>query len=326
MWKTDAEEKWSNLKRASEAAVTEAKVCRQSGDVAGRELASLKSAFRSFLKTLWEDLRPRLPFVSAAGIALPAREKVSEILSDRDRGILRLPDAPPPGNSSEAPKTTGDIRFDIEDQQQVVEAVINAPGPTPCAQADAIAELTEAEILDIMQALSDTDPPEPFFIPTPQERTLAPPSGGGASATSEPCQGTSCAGDSNVSYGRLIEGLQNGLGSRNASTALGDTLRSLHLEGFSDGRSGVTQGAYSMSPHLPLPPPSLPMAETAVTSTCSKGGDALKRWSREAGEILRTSETGDPFGDGFCQEQARSTVTEALSTSPPGEMRDGVDS
>lgn len=324
MWKTDAEEKWSNLKRASEAAAMEAEVCRQSGDAAGRELASLKSAFRSFLKTLWEDLRPRLPFVSAAGIVFPARD-----LLDRDRGVVRPPDAPPSiVNTSEAPKTTDGFRLDIEDQQQVVEGVISAPGPTSGAQADTIAELTETEILDIMQDLSDTDPLEPFFMSTTQERTLAPPSGG---ATSEPCQRNRRynTGDSDVSYGKLIEGLQYGLETRNASTALGDTLRSLHLEGLSGGRSGVTQEAYSMSPHLPLPPPCLPMAETGVTSACindrqvlssSKGSDALKRWSREAGEILGTSETGDPF------EQARSTVTEAMSTSPRGEMRDAIDS
>lgn len=229
----------------------------------------------------------------------------------------------------------GDFRFDIEEQQQVVEAVMSAPGATPYAQTDTIAELTEAEILDIMQALGDIDPPEPFFMSTPQERTLAPPSGSGAPATSEPSQGTRGAGDGDACYARAVEGLEYGLESRSTSTVLGDMLRSLHPEDFSDGRSDVTTGVYSMSPHLPLLTPRLAMEETAVTSTCindgqvlssSKGGDALERWSRQAGEMLRTSGTGDPVGDGFCQEQGRSTVTEASSTSPPDEIRDGVDS
>ena len=43
-WKADAEAKWRQLKRASESVANEAKTCRQAGDAAERELATLKIA------------------------------------------------------------------------------------------------------------------------------------------------------------------------------------------------------------------------------------------------------------------------------------------
>ncbi|CAM9788122.1 unnamed protein product [Scytosiphon promiscuus] len=58
-WRADAEVKWRGLKRAGEAAVRRAKDSERSGDAAELELAALKAAFRSFLKTLWDDLRSR---------------------------------------------------------------------------------------------------------------------------------------------------------------------------------------------------------------------------------------------------------------------------
>lgn len=64
-WRADAEVKWRGLKRASDAATRRAKNSEKSGDAAELELAALKSAFRSFLKTLWDDLRSRpVPLLS----------------------------------------------------------------------------------------------------------------------------------------------------------------------------------------------------------------------------------------------------------------------
>eukprot|EP00903_Cladosiphon_okamuranus_P006177 g6074.t1 len=64
-WRADAEAKWRGLKRASEASARKARTSEESGDAAERELAALKSAFRSFLKTLWDDLRSRPPHSAA---------------------------------------------------------------------------------------------------------------------------------------------------------------------------------------------------------------------------------------------------------------------
>lgn len=80
-WRADAEAKWRGLRRASEAAVRRAKDSEKSGDAAELELAALKSAFRSFLKTLWDDLRSRPPPAPPAAGAADACPAVPEVVS-----------------------------------------------------------------------------------------------------------------------------------------------------------------------------------------------------------------------------------------------------
>ncbi|CBN80212.1 expressed unknown protein [Ectocarpus siliculosus] len=198
-WREDAEAKWRGLRRASEAAVRRAKDSEKSGDAAELELAALKSAFRSFLKTLWDDLRSRPPLAppaAGAADACPAAPDVVGGLAGRT-GIDSSTKASAGQHGSGGGSASGDGRSgkgakswtrkegDAAAQkhkqgdagQELFAGLAKATAAIAAAgegggvevsptgrgggggggEGSPFGELTEAEVSDIMQALSLSD-------------------------------------------------------------------------------------------------------------------------------------------------------------------------
>ncbi|CAM9536480.1 unnamed protein product [Ectocarpus fasciculatus] len=204
-WRADAEAKWRGLRRASEAAVRRAKDSEKSGDAAELEFAALKSAFRSFLKTLWDDLRSRPPVAppttSVAADACPAVPEVvtghagrtgndssvgqhvsgaGSTSGDGRSGKGAKSWTRKEGDASAAPTSTGLFPVDAaerheqgESGQEMFAGLAKATVAIAAAREDGgvevspierggggggpFGELTEAEVSDIMQALSLSD-------------------------------------------------------------------------------------------------------------------------------------------------------------------------
>lgn len=171
-WQADAEIKWRNLKRASESAAREVITCRQTGDAATRELVALKSAFRSFLRTLWDDLLSRpLALVAEAGTRdqnegtngnATVRPRASPLTRDGLSENTIMNDI---GNAVMAASTSHKVdTYSVDEgasNQLGVAAMTGAVrqdhprgaiGPGPFEGP--FGELSEAEVSDIMQALT----------------------------------------------------------------------------------------------------------------------------------------------------------------------------
>lgn len=147
--------KWRDLKEASESATREARTCRRSGDAAERELVALKSAFRSFLKTLWVDLRSRptgLLAEVATGNENGLRHKDSDSLAGNDRAAAAAAISPTfkeVVDESGADDSAAHRSASVANPDEV-EWECRWPGPF----AGSFPELTEAEVSDIMRSLS----------------------------------------------------------------------------------------------------------------------------------------------------------------------------
>lgn len=279
-WRAEAETKWKSIKRASETAMNDAKTCKRIGDAADLELSALKSAFRSFLNTLVGDLKshPLIPTAVMSNV-LPQGDRISR--------IKRIsPHAEISRNGMSAAAGVGTMRsttnFGSERSQGLSPSgnesesgllhVSRPPSPPAAGQShdSPIAELTEAEVSDIMQELSLDSSMSSVSsslhqagavadatatvavvttLPTPPRETGPTPGTAGAvslAALVSP-QGTRIGVPSSgrvespplssqfkkdAAFSARVE---SALGSQNTSAALADMLRSMRLPKFSWG-------------------------------------------------------------------------------------------
>lgn len=288
-WQTDAKAKWRQLERASDSAMNEAKTCRQAGDAAERELATLKAAFRSFLKTLWEDMRHRPASLATFTSTRPSparRETGAEERIDPNRLV---PSATGDGTaiSRAGPSAlvpTGLVVAKAEDGQRGVAGVADANHGVKTSE-DPFAELTEAEVSDIMLALSGdsyshscsdrvTAPPAPPDVidPVPVTQTQLLQSCRGAAPTSPPLDREF---EEEEAFSARIE---LALGGQNTSAALADMLRSFHTHNFSEVAAGAGDGG-----PLVLPPQPPPNAQSGL----------MKTWAERRAEVTQAPVPSD---------------------------------
>lgn len=278
-WQADADIKWRNLKQASESAAREVMASRQTGDAATRELVALKSAFRSFLKTLWDDLLSR-PLALAAEASTrdqnmctngnatmrptqprctANRRSANTIMNDIGNAIM-------PASTSQRVNT---YSADQGESSQLAAIATTstaqhpreAVGPGPFQGL--IGELSEAEISDIMQALSmdsssSSDPvppatatlhqgPESDSAYTLADSSTSEQSGGMAAARSPT---TPRLQDEDRAFSARVE---SALGDRDISAALAKMLYSMRSS-WGSWRECV-DGSRPGDPLVPAPPP-----------------------------------------------------------------------
>ena len=261
-WQADAEAKWRQLKRASESAANEAKTCKQAGEAAERELATLKAAFRSFLKTLWEDMRhgPATSATFSSSTPLPARRDTGA--EGRLSPSRLVPSGTGDGTAmSQAGASvavpSGFVVGKPEDREQDVAGAAIA-GQDPKTNGGPFAGLTEAEVSDIMLALSGDSrsqsfsdrvaaPPIPpdLIGPAPVSQLL--PSFRGAAPTSPPLDREF---EEEEAFSARIESALDG---QNTSAALADMLPSLHAHSVSEVAAGARDGEPLVLPQQPPP-------------------------------------------------------------------------
>lgn len=348
-WRADAGAKWKNLKRVSECATREAKTCRQSGDAAERELAALKSAFRSFLKTLWDDLRSRPVGAAVSGSSgtLPERGGAStqgrldsgKTVSRPTIGVAAI--AAPAGLAIVRPE-------DGKDGSAGVVSTAREGEGRGGGQGGPFSELTEAEVSDIMQALRVDSSSSSFANqvapapPAPQKlkeiAPLPPP------PPTQSLPGSSGLAPASLVLDREFEGeeafaarVESALGGQNTSAALADMLRSLREQGFSKGAGGaVDKGGSRLPPQqqppaqlhpphvMPTPPPTAwSNARTSEGWTVGSRdqSDTLERWSHAlepsfAGDVLLGSSASGVGGGGGSGGGFLSPLEEVTSGSP----------
>lgn len=339
-WRADAEAKWRHLKRASESATKDAKTCQQAGDAAKHELTTLKAAFRSFLKTLWDDMkhrpansaafrsddtnhRPAISATFSSATPLPVRAKpLPEKRDTSADGGLDPGRLVPCGTGDDiamcragasAPIPSGFVVVKAKDGKRDLAGAVDAAGDGAKTKGGPFGELTEAEVSDIMQALSgdsyshsSSDRVETPSVPPPDLLDSAPvtqflPSFRDAAAMSPPLDREF---EEEEAFSARIE---SALAGHNAPAALADMLRSLHAHNFSE----VVVDAVGGEPLvLPQPPPnaqsglSTIRAEPRAVATQAPGPSntnvSLERWPRaqtldHASESLLFS--GDGRGD-----------------------------
>lgn len=271
----------------------EANTCRQSGDAAERELAALKSAFRSFLKTLWDDLRSRPPGPDA-GNSISVLPESDGAGAD---GTLRLGKAVPSGagGAETMAAAAAQVEVVVPKGVEIVGAdggevgfVGIGDGPSGGVPGGAFAELTEAEVSDIMQALS-TDSSSPSSSSRDPDTAPAAPSQLEETAPgTQQLPGSSGIATTSPSLDREFEGeaafsarVELALEGQNTSAALADMLRSLRADSFSKEASGALNGGRV------FPPPPPPHAETAPLEVWS-GAGADTGWAADAGGEAHT--------------------------------------
>lgn len=272
-WQADAEAKWRQLKRASESAVNEAKTCRRAGDAAKLELATLKAAFRSFLKTLWDDMRHRPDTLATFGSTRPLptrREKCAEGgLGPRRLVPSGTGDGTVTSRAGEPlPIPTGFVVVKAEDRERDVAGAADADHG-PKTNGGEFAELTEAEVSDIMLALSGDSCSQPF-----SDRVVAPPVPPAitdhASAT-DPFSSSRGAAPMSPPLDREFEEeeafsarIESALEGQNASAALTDIFGSMHAHNISEMAAGEGVSGPLVRPQEPPPPPNAQAASLAT--------------------------------------------------------------
>lgn len=309
---------WNSLKRASDSAIREAKTSRLSGEALERELVALKSAFRSFLKTLWDDLRSRPPNRNAKVVPPQTRVGNAEQGVLGGEGVLRATQDSA-ASASETPEGFGVVREEGA-KRELTGAVGLATGeelggPFP--------ELTEAEVSDIMQALS-FDSSSSALSNAAESSRAAPELEGVAPSALPP--GMSATPAASPPVDPRFEGdeafatrVESALGGQNTSAALADMLRSLRSQGFSR-RPGGAVGLGSLLPaQLPSVSSRQPQTSSAIGAAggwavdSSENSHPLERWSRDSG-------TAQLAGDGVGGGTFLSPLEEVLS----GSSSDGV--
>lgn len=287
-WQADAEAKWRQLKRASESAVNEAKACRRAGDAAERELATLKAAFRSFLKTLWDDMRHRPDTLATFSSTRPLptrREKDAE----ESLGPRRLvPSGTGDGTATSRagaslPRPTGFVVVKVEGGERDVAGAADADHGAK-TNGGQFAELTEAEVSDIMLALSGDScsqpssdrvvaPPVPPDIIDPASATHLFSSSRGAAPMSPPLDREF---EEEEAFSARIESALEG---QNTSAALSDILGSMHAHNFSEMAAGAGGGGPLMRPQEPPPP--------------NVQADSLTTWAERRAGVTQASGPSD---------------------------------
>lgn len=345
-WRFDAEAKWRNLKRAGETASKEAEACRQNSDDAERELATLKTAFRSFLKTLWNDLRSRPPPNGAV-------KAISSSGVPEDAGRVSRNDI---GGTAAA---AGNVAAAVAGVQAGVgvsttnDGSVNAIA-TGIGEGGPFAELTEAEVSDMMQALSaDSSSSGIPVAPSPRLEgegalSVAPriPSGltGSVGVISSPSLTKEL--DAEDAFSARVE---TALAGQDTSAALADMLFSLRSQGLSEGGGrggGRVEPLLLPHPSMHQPrqgqlarwretvasdglgalgsregggdvggwPPSSPLSSVVTSALLGSGGSGRGLLGPLVEEALSSSPT-DEAGFGFTGGHDRLVVEDLLSSS-----------
>lgn len=293
-WQADAKAKWRHFKRASESATKDAKTCRQAGVAAEHELTTLKAAFRSFLKTLWDDMKhrpvnsatfrsddtncPADPETLSSATPLPLRAKPfperrdtsAEGGLDPDPGRLRSSetggDTAMSRAGASAPVPAGFVVVKAKGGERDFAGAVDAAGDGANTNGGPFEELTEAEVSDIMQALSGDSYSHPFSdrvakptVPPPDLLDSAPvtqllPSFRSAAAMSPPLDR-----EDEEAFSARVE---SALAGRNTSAALEDVLCSMHAQNVSETAAGTIGGG---PPAQPQPPRFSQQSDSSTT-------------------------------------------------------------
>lgn len=261
-WKADAETKLRYLEQVRQSSIKEARMCRQSKGATTRELAALKSAFHSFIGMLWDDLRSRP--TSIVDFATSAHQKIQ-----RDDADVRTRDAEREGISTYSTESGCATRTKVSTAEDYDTSTYTPAGSL--ARVDSrrdgcFAELTKAEVSDIMMALNPV-PPTSSGVTSITSSTVDVQAGEALTwailAQSLSQDASRQARELELDDATFSARVEAALGGFDTSKILGDMLRSMHWQGRQNRDLGADgQLMQALAPRTP-PTTSLPTAFTA---------------------------------------------------------------